>query len=253
MNNRFIDFFKNFTKSPIKICGFLVVILSFALLYSCQFHIPDYYTSKTVADQIAQTVAPADVEKAVEHLINKKYLIFNTIFQLWGLSLAVFLFTVIFKIKDFKHITNINVLNNKLFVYLWINLIYPVWGICYTFVYMQDITKYVYNGAADSLGIPFFTTIGMIISFGIIYYPSVNLLAFLTYNTKINRWIYNLFWGAFFALWLMFTLECAGYIFTYATPLLFLIYLIWFMLIIYAIGYKKKCKNLKTNQPESNP
>ena len=249
MNNIFKDFFK----SPVKIFGLAVIILSLVLLYGCQFHIPDYYTNKVMADEIAQTVPPDEVSKAVEHLVNKKYFIFNTIFQLWGICISAFLFTLIFKINEFKRLKNIRILNNKLFVYLWINLIYPIWAFCYTNLYMQDITKYVYNGAADSLGIPFFTTIGMIISFGIIYYPSVNLLAFLTYNTKINRWIYNLFWGAFFALWLMFTLECAGYIFTYATPLLFLIYLIWFMLIIYAIGYKKKCKNLKTNQPESNP
>ena len=248
MNSNLINFFKNFLKSPVKILGFVVIVLSLVLLFGCQFHVPDYYTDKILANQIAQTVSPKEVSKAVEHLVNKKYFVFNPIFKLWGICTSAFLFTLILKINEFKRFKNIEIFNNKRFVYLWINLSYPIWGFCYTLSYMQDIEKYVYNGSADSFGIPFFDTISLLISLGIVYYPCVNLLAFVTYNTKITRWVYNIFWGLAMFAGVLLIIDSSDEIFSCFIPFMYFIYIIWFMLIIYAIGYMKNKKQTLLNQ-----
>ena len=104
---------------------------------------------------------------------------------------------------------------------------------------MTDLAKYVYNGAADSMGIPLFMMIGTLTFIGIIYYPAVNILSFITFNTKIRCIFYNVLWVAASAILGLLTKETFISKFTYVSLIVYACYFIWAVLIIYAIGYNK--------------
>ena len=233
------DKIKNFYKSPIKIFGIITILLSLVLLFGCHFHLPDFYTDRELADQIAQTVAPSEVSKAVKHLLNPKYNIYNWIFQIFGWVVTLLIFSVCFRVNEFREFKALTVLNRKLFVYLWINISYLIWSFTYVPAYMTDLEKYVYNGMADSMGIPLFGMIGMLIFIGIIYYPVMNLLAFVTFNTKIKRIFYNFLWAIAFLFWIVLAFDSFSLKFTYFHLILDLYYFIWLIFIIYAMGLMK--------------
>ena len=79
MNIQVMDKIKDFYKNPIKFFGLAAILLSLVLLFGCHFHSPDFFTNRELADQIAQTVAPREVSKAVKHLLNPQYNIYNLI------------------------------------------------------------------------------------------------------------------------------------------------------------------------------
>lgn len=230
---------KDFYNNPIKLFGLIVILLSLVLLFSCHFHFPDFYTNRELAYQIAQTVTPSEVPEAVKHLLNPKYNIYNWIFQIWGWGVTLLVFSACFKINEFKKFKELTVLNRKLFVYLWINLSYLIWCFAYVLGYMIDLEKYVYNGAADSMGIPFFSMIVMLTFIGIIYYPTINLLSLVTFNTKIKRIFYNFLWAIIFLFWLILGLDSFSWKFTYFHLILDLYCFIWLIFIIYAMGFTK--------------
>lgn len=234
-----VEKFKHFCINPIKIFGLITILLSLVLLFSCHFHCPDFFTNRELADKIAQTVASSDVPKAVEHLLNPQYNIYNWIFQIWGWTVTLLIFSVCFRVNEFKKFKELKVLNKKLFVYLWVNISYLIWSFAYISSYMIDLEKYVYNGAADSMGIPFFTMLGMQVFIGIIYYPVMNILSFVTFNTKIRRIFYNFLWFFAFIFWAIIALDSFTWKFTYFHLILDLYYFISFIFIIYAMGLQK--------------
>lgn len=239
MSVQLMDKIKYFYKNPIKLFGLAAILLSLVLLVGCHFQFPDFYTNRELADQIAQTVSPKDVGQAVNHLVNPQYNIFNWIFQIWGWIVTLFIFAACFRVNEFKKFKTLNVLNKKLFTYLWINISYIIWSYAYVSGYMIDLEKHVYNGAADSMGIPFFGMLVMLTFIGIIYYPLMNLLSFVTFNTKIKRIFYNFLWVLIFLFWNIFALDSFSWKFTYFHLILDLYYLISFIFIIYAIGFTK--------------
>ncbi len=247
-----IDKIKDFYKNPIKFFGFLTILLSLVLLFGCHFHLPDFYTNRELANQIANSVSARGVTDAVKHLLNPQYDIYNWIFQIWGWVLTLLIFSACFRVEKFKKFKELTVLNKKLFVYLWINISYLIWCYAYVSGYMIDLEKYVYNRGADSMGIPFFGMIGVLGFIGQIYYPIMNLLAFVTFNTKIKRIFYNFLWGIIFLFWAVIALDSFSWKFSYFHLILDLYYFISFVFIIYAIGFTKNKKKIVINQANDN-
>ena len=239
VNSQTMSWIKNFHKNPIKILGVILVLLSLILLLGCHFQVPDFYTNRELADNIAQTVMPMEVDNAVKHLLNPKYDFYNIIFQIWGYFVVAIIFSIIFKIKEFKDFKGIKIFNKKLFVYLWLNFSYIFWCLFYVLGNMIDLYKYVYNGAADSMGIPLFTTIAVLTFIGIIYYPVMNILSFITFNTRIKRKFYIILWVLCLLFLSRVVLDSFTWKFTYFHLILDFIYFVWFFFIIYAIGYMK--------------
>ena len=231
MNIQITDKIKDFYRNPIKLFGLVVILLSLVLFFCCKFHFPDYYTNRELAAQIAQTVEPEEVSHAVWHLLNPQYKIYNLIFQLWGLSVILFIFSVCFKLFEFKKFKELTFLNKKFFVYIWINVSYLIWSFAYVPSYMIDLKKYVYNWRADSMSIPLFDIIGTLAFFGILYYVAVNILSFITFNTKIKRTFYILLWGFVFLFWAFFAHDSFMRKFTYYNLILDLCYFISFIFI----------------------
>lgn len=230
---------KKFYKNPIKFFGLAVILLSLVLLFGCHFCLPDFFTNRELAEQIAQTVAPREVAESVKYLLNPKYNIYNWIFQIWGWGVTLLIFSICFRVNEFKKFKELTVLNRKLFVYLWINISYLIWSFAYVSGYMIDIGKYVYNGAADSMGIPLFGMIGLFTFIGTIYYPVINLLSLVTFNTKIKRIFYNFLWAFVLLFWVVCALDSVSWKFTYFHLILDLFYFISFIFIIYAMGFTK--------------
>lgn len=239
MSIQVMEKIKDIYKNPIKLFGLVAILLSLVLLFGCHFHFPDFYTNRELADKIAQTVTPREVSNAVEHLLNPKYNLYNWIFQIWGWVVTLLIFSVCFKVSEFRKFKELTVLNRNLFVYLWINISYLIWSFAFVSGFMIEFEKYVYNGAADSMGIPLFELIAVITFIGIIYYPAINLLSFVTFNTKIKRLFYNFLWVIAFLFWAILALISFSLKFTYFHLILDLYYFIWFIFIIYAMGFTK--------------
>lgn len=230
---------KDFQKNPVKIFGLAVILLSLILLFGCHFILPDFFTNKELAEQIVQVVEIDEAYDAIKHLFNPRYEIYNWIFQIWGWAVALLIFSVCFKVNEFKKFMNLTVLNQKNFVYLWINISYIIWGFMYVLGFMVDIDKSVYNYAADSTSIPFIMMIGFVTFIGILYYITMNLLAFVTFNTRIKRIFYNFFWAFIFLFWIIIASFSFSWKFSYYHLIMDLYYFIMFIFIIYAIGYTK--------------
>lgn len=89
------------------------------------------------------------------------------------------------------------------------------------------------------MGIPFFSMIVMLTFIGIIYYPTINLLSLVTFNTKIKRIFYNFLWAIVFLFWLILGLDSFSWKFTYFHLILDLYCFVWLIFIIYAMGFTK--------------
>lgn len=226
-------------KNPIFIFALLLLFLTIIIIYKTGFSFPDYYTNRELADKLAQAVDRDEVQQIIKHLINPNYKIDNFLYQSWGWFLTIFLFVIIFRIKNFSDFKNLRVYNNKIFVYSWINLSYIVFSVFIIISNMIDLMKYVYHWSADSFSIPLFIMLSVVVFSAIIYYPLVNILSYITYNTKIKRLFYQIIWGIGFAIisLLMIVTTCSK--FTYINIILDFYYLVWLIFIVYSINYIK--------------
>ena len=240
MNNKA---FLNIYKNPIVIFGVVILILT-AILYSgTKFEFPDYYTNRALADELAQNVMPNDVEKTVKYLINPLYKIYNFLYHIWAIFIALFIFSVIFRIYKFSSCKELKIFNNKLFVYIWANLSYIIFGICSYYSAIAEIKKYVYNGMADSFGIIYllFHIIPFLIA--IFYYPIINILLYLTYNLKNKNYFINFFWYLCLII-IFYSILCnLDSQFIYLDILMYLYAVFWLMTIINIIKYYKNKHN----------
>lgn len=250
MNSRLKKFFSY--KNPVIIAGIAVLLLSIALMCVCGFNLPEFYTNREVALDMAQRTENLDIIEEI--LQNPLYERITALWQVWGIALASFLFCLIFGIFDFSGFKNRKIFNNKWFIYLWLNISWLVWGNCFVGILMGDLEKYVYNAMHDTMFIPLMSIVSIVHGWSYVYFPSINILAILTFNTRLKRRFYAVFWVAAFALfakrvWL--TWFCP---FSVATVISDFILITNGVFCIYALGYKKP-ENPKTpepGQPEEN-
>ncbi len=184
---------KSFLKNPIIIFSVLTIILGIGIYFfnNHSFCVPDFYTNRNAAFEAAQIPNMDMAIKEISQYENHKYGIFNTLFQIFGWLVTFLLFSILFRVTKFKDFKHINVFRKKRFVYPWINLSYLLYCYCWVPAYMTDLEKYVYNTAADSMGIPLMNTIFTLGLLGIVYYTAANLLYFVILNTKIKSRFYS--------------------------------------------------------------
>ncbi len=183
---------KTFFKNPILITISILFILIMVLFIGNHFFETQYYIDKEAAlqamqlDDVSQRTVLANTYK------NKMYVFWNSIGEIFSLFFAILIILFCFRIKkfgDFKKLLNIN---NKTFIFLWINSSFLLYVFAWQNSYMGEIEKFVYNGYHDTMGIPYFSTLINTLLYGFIYYPCVNVLFYIIYNTKISRIIYAL-------------------------------------------------------------
>jgi len=229
----------NLYKNPIFIFGIITLVLTVFLAIEVGFHFPDYYINREFANQLANSVSKDEVNQTIKSLINPNYKIYNMLFHLWGWALTVFSYTIIFRINNFLDFKNLKFLNKKLFVYTWINVSYIIFSIFYTISFMTNIMMYVYHWSADSFSIPLFTIFFAFVFGAIIYYPLVNILFYIVYNTRINRLFYKIILVLGFVFILLLIFSNITYKFTYINLILNFYYLMWLIFIAYSIWYMK--------------
>ena len=241
MNKAFV-----FYKNPIKIFGLGVLIFALILFLVFGFKMPDYFNNIDMANQIIGNINIEDKTKALKPLINKSFYVCNYIHHIFAWFIALFTFSVIYRINTFSKFKNIKMFSNILFLYIWVNFSYVIYGICAFHFSIVDFESPVYTELPDHLGalIPVFD---MLFPFlvAIFYYPLMNFLLSLTYIMKIKN-KYILYFWIFCLLILIFTilLNMTAY-FTYAYILVYLYYIFWFVIIFYSINFLKELINTK--------
>ncbi len=237
------NFWKDFYKNPIKLTGFLVLVMSIFLFVKYHFHQPDFYTDRALAETIAEAADPHGVNEAVKHLLNPAYPLGNTSFHLWGGIFAMFIFVCVFQIKRWGNFFRIKIFYNKIFIYSWINFYYIISGLLDLSLLYSDLMNNVYNSRADSFGIPLMDFAFGFVFFGVIYYTLINLLAFLTLRKQDDltlNIISRIGWGIA-ALVLLFTTFAEIWSrFSYLHIAVYLLSITYFFFAISAFLYKEK-------------
>lgn len=225
----------------------LSVILGLIILISTHFSfkLPDYYTNRDLAFEAAQISDRAKAIVEVAKYENKLHGIYNFLFQLFGWTLSCAIFSLIFKIKSFNKIKNLDLFRNRKFIFSWINLSYILYCFCWVSAYMLDLEKYVYNTYADSMGIPFFTTIFTLAMLAVIYYIGANSLYLIIFNTKIKSRFYSFILIMLMIYSLITTFAGSCLIFSFWHVGLNLFSITWIMLILTALQVLKEKRQIE--------
>lgn len=201
---------------------------------------PDYFTDIDMANQIIGNIDIADKTKALKPFINISFYICNYIHHIFAWLIALFIFSVIYKINTFSGFKNIKMFSNILFLYIWVNFSYIIYGFCFFYFSIADFESPVYTELPDNLGalIPVFY---MLFPFlvAIFYYPIMNFLLSLTYNMQIKNKFILYFWILCLLILICTVLLQMNSYFTYLYIIVYLYYIFWFVIILYSIRYLK--------------
>ena len=124
--------------NPIKLFALIVILLCLILLIGCQFHCPDIYLNRELFRKLYDE---GHRYHSYDMFYNKSYYFYNSIFQLWGFGLTALVFTLIFKITEFKKFKELKLFNNKFFAYFWVNISYYFLTILYVNVLYDAISE----------------------------------------------------------------------------------------------------------------
>lgn len=172
-------------KKVFKVLWFaFIVIIGLAVYMLPKFINTDYYINRNLAFIAVQGKTYFDGVKASAQHLNPIYVWYNMICQIWGWLVTLFTLTLFFKVESFKQIDKLFGVNNKKFLYLWVNLSYLLWCFLSVVLYINDLKKEVYDSYHDTLAIPLFQLACQYVYFSAIFYPLSNIILFFTYNNK---------------------------------------------------------------------
>lgn len=177
-------------KIKLKILFFIAISFLGILIFALPLFInTGYYTNQDAAFNAVQGKNYIEGLLASKKYLNVGYWGYNTLCQIWGWLIALFILSIFLKTNSAK-IYKSSEINNKKFIYLWANISYILWSVLSVILYVNNLGKYVYNSYHDTLSIPLFESACSCIYFSAIYYPLVNIIIFFTHNKKIkNIWI----------------------------------------------------------------
>ncbi len=243
---------KSFLRNPIIIFSIITLLLGISIYFlnNHSFCVPDYYTNRTAALEAAQIPNTEMAIKEISQYENPKYGIFNALFQIFGWLAAFTIFSILFKVTKFKDFKHINIFRKKRFIYPWINLSYLLYCYCWVPAFMNDLEKYVYNSAHDTMAIPLMNTIFTLGLLAVIYYTVNNLLFFVILNTKIKSRFYTFILLLALVITLIKALAASTLEFTYWQIGLDFFALAWIVLLLTGIKLLKE-KRLHSKQSES--
>lgn len=228
----------NLFKNPIVCSGFCIIVLILTLKIGYDFKIPDLYIDRQSAWQAIQDIPSNEIVGVLKPFVNDQYYICNSLFNLLSWSIILLLFSVGFRITDYRQIFKLKIFNNKIFAYVWTNLSYLIWGYAIIPATMSELEMHVYKATADSFGIPLVMLGVMVYILGYIYYPIMNIIMYLTFNVNLNskfiKWIY-------FVLIFILFIDIFGVFrskFTYYTLIINFIQFVWLLFIFYILKNK---------------
>ena len=231
---------RSIIKNPIKLFAFIVILLSLILLIGCQFHCPDIYLNRELVEKLYNE---EQCYYSFNMYFNKSYYFYNSIFQLWSFGLTALIFSLIFKIIEFKKFKALNLFNNKFFAYFWVNISYLILIILYGNVLDNTDSLYVECYKCTSpLCCARLGDVIILIYITAVYYPIINLLTYITLNTNIKRNFYNFLWIILFISLLASLIFSFIQHYTKQNILLDFIYIVWFVYIINSLRFLKDKK-----------
>ncbi len=227
--------------NPIKLFSLIIILLSLILLIGCQFHCPDIYLNRELVEELYDE---GQRHYSFNMYFNKSYYFYNSIFQLWGFGLTALIFTLIFKITEFKKFKVLKLFNNKFFAYCWVNISYFILIILYGNVLYNTDSLYVECYKCTSpLCCARLGDVIILIYITAVYYPIINLLTYITLNTNIKKSnFYNFLWIILFISLLASLIFSFIQHYTKQNILLDFIYIVWFVYIINSIRFIKNKK-----------
>lgn len=238
VSENFKSYIIHIFKNPIVVFGILTILVSLFLFIKVHFNIPEYYNDRQLAQSFASNASLNidEISEEINKLINPKFKFYNKIFQMWGLIITLFIITLIFKINKFEKFLHLKLKKN--FIYLWLNIAYIVYAICFWNSFIFNLNSEVYYWASDSIMIPMVIVFACIFYFGIAHYIINNILTFLTYNKfKHNLlqviWIINGIWT------LLLILSNITAKFTYFNLVMNFCNFVWLIIILYSIKLVK--------------
>ena len=221
-----------------QICILISLVVMLLILYFCfGFHNSTYFIDKKAAYLFINDSSNTITNDVFSLYGNKGYFLHNGLLHVLTFGTVLLLFSVLFNVKSYKNFVNINILSNKIFLYVYLNIIYPLWMYYTQKVIEAEIEKYVYPVHADSLGIAYLGIYVLLFFIGILYYPIVNIFNFIVYNTKyVSKFlilVYKVLFVAFM-LYIILNMTCQ-YVFDYF--FIYIIEIIYLLIILNAIHH----------------
>ena len=241
MNKAFV-----FYKNPIIVFGFGVLIFALILFLVFGFKMPDYFTNIDMANQIIENIHIDDKEKALTPLINPLYYIYNYMRHIFAGLIALYIFSVTFRLNTFSAFKNIKIFSNKIFLYIWVNFSYLIAGICSYYIAVADMESPVYRqypDHAETFAYVFICIFPFLVA--IFYYPIMNFLLSLTYNMRLKSKFTLYAWFLCLMILIFAILLGINSYFTYLYIIAYLYYIFWFVIIFHSINSLKELINIK--------
>lgn len=238
----------SYLDKPIIIFSILTVIILLICLIGNNFHLPDMYTDRELANAAAIIDNKTEANNLIAEYENPKYTLYKPFFHLFGLSAAFLLFSIIFRRKSFKDFFYADIFKNKIFVYLWINISYILFACFRINFYMTDLNLQVFHKSEDSRGIPYIDAILEMWFDALKYYPAVNVLFYFTYNTKICSRFYSLIFILAILFYFRLFFETMRFHFSIWSFLIDFYYIICMGVILSAIRKLKEKRQLNIQQ-----
>lgn len=168
---------------------------------------------------------------------NPNYYFQNGLFHLLAILIAIFGVMGIWEVIC-KNKIKLSYFS-KVLIYIFINILYPILALFIQKAYETDVSKYNYSAESDSLMIAY---IGMhlLLCFGaLIYYPFINLLAYITFNTKCSHILWEYIYRFLIVLIILFMPCCltSQFIWEYV--------FIYFILFAYVLYFYKSISYVK--------
>ena len=232
MNKNFV-----FYNNPIIVFGIGTLIFALILFLFFGFKMPDYFTNIDMANQIIGNIHIADKTKALKPFINTSFYICNYIHHIFAWLIALFIFSIMYRLNTFSDFKNIKILSSTLFLYIWVNFSYVIYGFCSYYLLIADFKSPIYTELPDNLGafMPIFDAIFPFF-IAIFYYPIMNFSLSLTYNMQIKNKFLKYFWILCMLILIFITLLHLNSYFTYLYIIVYLYYIFWFVIIFYSIN-----------------
>jgi len=237
--NKIFTFYKN----PIIVFGFGVLISALILFLGFGFKMPDYFTNIDMANQIIENIRIDDKEKALALLINPLYYVYNYMRHIFAVLIALYIFSVTFRLNTFSAFKNIKIFSNRIFLYIWVNFSYLIAAICSYYVAVADMESPVYRqypDHAETFAYVFICIFPFLVA--IFYYPIMNFLISLTYIMQTKNKFLKYAWFLCLVILIFSILLSINSYFTYIYIIAYLYYIFWFVIIFYSIDNLKNFK-----------
>jgi len=215
----------------------IALISLLVLLFLYHLNIPAYYIDKNAAWEFINKNPDATISQLNSQFKNPQYDFQNGLFHILSISGGLFFLCLVIKSKICENMTVRKICFNKFLIYLLWNILYIIFAHFSVITTVIELEKYVYPATADSMGIPEFFISAFYYYAGFIYYPVINILTFIVYNTKFSNKFLVLIYQAFFILLM---LDMIMKIFSQFSPhyiILYFVYISYLLLISDSIRY----------------